>query len=280
MNFFRRIFKGLRRNLKFSVSNPKNFKEVWSFNSTFLRVLSLTTLLVVVLSIPISMLLSSVFGIGGGSQEGSVEHTELVEQNKKIIDLTHKLSAQEEFIRNIGHILNGEIPVDTPLDSLGIIIEDLNLDSLDSEETNSEKELAKKVREDLTTNKTEASITLFSSPAYGVVSQKFNKPGHPGVDIVTTADYVVKACLTGTVIYSGYTRKDGYVLIIDHGGKYLSIYKHNRRALKKAGDRVKSGDPIAVVGNTGENSTGPHLHFELWLDQRPVNPEDYMSFKN
>ena len=88
----------------------------------------------------------------------------------------------------------------------------------------------------------------------------------------------MKSCLSGTVIYSGYTRKDGYILIIDHGNDYTSIYKHNRKALKKIGDKVQLGDPIAIVGSTGQNSDGPHLHFELWYKQVPVNPEEYLQF--
>ena len=84
--------------------------------------------------------------------------------------------------------------------------------------------------------------------------------------------------MDGIIIYSGYTKNDGNFIIIDHVGSYLSIYKHNKVNLKKTGQRVQLGDPIAIVGNTGENSTGPHLHFELWFEQRPVDPETFMTF--
>ena len=87
------------------------------------------------------------------------------------------------------------------------------------------------------------------------------------------------ACLAGTVVYSGYTQKDGFILIVDHANGYLSVYKHNKTVLKKTGNRVQMNDPIAIAGNSGENSTGPHLHFELWYNQSAVNPEDYMRFK-
>jgi murein DD-endopeptidase MepM/ murein hydrolase activator NlpD len=175
--------------------------------------------------------------------------------------------------------LKGEIPVDTPLDSLKFSMDDIALDSINAQPTEAEKKLSDKLRSDMATpsDKSEQLI-LFASPVTGVISQKFDKKRHPGIDVVTEADRAVKACLGGTVIYSAYSRKDGYVLIIDHGNGFLSVYKHNKRALKEAGAKVKLGDPIAIVGNTGENSSGPHLHFELWLEQTPVNPKDYISF--
>ena len=122
------------------------------------------------------------------------------------------------------------------------------------------------------------SIKFFGSPVLGEISQEFKAPNHPGIDVVTTKNETVKACLGGTVIYSGYTRKDGHILIIAHPGDYVSVYKHNKTLLKKVGRKVQLGDPIAIVGNTGENTNGPHLHFELWYQQTPVNPADYMKF--
>jgi murein DD-endopeptidase MepM/ murein hydrolase activator NlpD len=112
-----------------------------------------------------------------------------------------------------------------------------------------------------------------------VVSQGFDLKEHPAIDIVVPKDKTILACLAGTVVYSGYTQKDGFILILDHANGYLSVYKHNKTVLKKTGSRVQMNDPIAIAGNSGENSTGPHLHFELWYNQSAVNPEDYMRFK-
>lgn len=278
MKLLKRIYRGLRRNLKFSISNPESFKEVWSFNSNGVRVVSLLLLLIVGLSIPLSLLFSSNSSYFS-SGDISIERDQLELQSQKIIALSEKIQSQENYISNIQRILNGEVPIDTPLDSLPPL-EGINIDSLDSKETDSERELAKKIKQDLSTKTDKAAITLFGSPVIGVISQDFNKKTHPGIDVVTEKDKAVKACLAGTVVYAGYTRKDGYIIIIDHGNKYLSVYKHNKRVLKKAGAKVRLGDPISIVGNTGENSDGPHLHFELWYDQNPVNPKDYIRFTN
>ena len=240
--------------------------------------LSLFVLLLIALSIPLAFMLRSDGGYFG-TNDSSIERSQLEDQSEQIAELTNKIQYQENYINNIRRILKGEIPVDTPLDSVMISMDDIRLDSIDVKETAAEKKLSDKLRSDMATptDKNE-QLVLFASPVIGVVSQKFDKKRHPGIDVVTESDRVVKACLGGTVIYSSYSRKDGYVLIIDHGNGFLSVYKHNKRALKEAGVKVKIGDPIAVVGNTGENSTGPHLHFELWLDQAPVNPKDYISF--
>lgn len=240
--------------------------------------LSLFLLLLVGLSIPLALLFSS-DGSYFGSDDPSIERQQLEDQSEQIAELTLKLQTQENYLENIRKILNGEIPVDTPFDSLNVAVSDMELDSIDVQATEAEKKLSDKLRSDMSTpNGKNEQLILFASPVTGVISQKFDKKRHPGLDIVTEADRAVKACLGGTVIYSAFSRKDGYVLIIDHGNGFLSVYKHNKRALKEAGAKVKLGDPIAIVGNTGENSTGPHLHFELWLDQSPVNPKDYISF--
>ncbi|MBA3705743.1 MAG: M23 family metallopeptidase, partial [Bacteroidetes bacterium] len=99
-----------------------------------------------------------------------------------------------------------------------------------------------------------------------------------GVDVVTKQDEMVKSTLEGTVVFTGFSAKDGYVIQIQHSNNLTSIYKHNAEILKKTGDRIKSGEAISVVGNTGELSKGPHLHFELWYNGIPINPQDCISF--
>jgi len=89
----------------------------------------------------------------------------------------------------------------------------------------------------------------------------------------------VKATLNGTVIFTGWTLETGYVISLQHSNNIISVYKHNSVLLKKMGDYVNAGEPIAIVGESGELSTGPHLHFELWHNGSAANPREYMSFK-
>jgi len=120
---------------------------------------------------------------------------------------------------------------------------------------------------------------LFFVPLKGVITNEFDPVAkHFGVDVVAKKDEAVKAVLDGTVIMSDWTIETGYVIIIQHQQNIISIYKHNSALMKKSGDVVKAGDPIAIIGETGEFQTGPHLHFELWNEGNPVNPKEYISF--
>lgn len=117
----------------------------------------------------------------------------------------------------------------------------------------------------------------FFTPLKGVVSQGFDAT-HPYIDITAAEGSAVKATLDGTVIYTGWSEDDGNTIQIQHTDDIVSIYKHNDKLLKKAGDKVKAGTSIAIVGNTGDTSTGTHLHFELWHKGEEVDPTRYIKF--
>ncbi|EJW96893.1 membrane peptidase [gut metagenome] len=118
----------------------------------------------------------------------------------------------------------------------------------------------------------------FFTPLKGVVSQGYNKLVHPYIDITAPANSVVKSILDGTVISAGKDEDSGYTIHIQHGNNLVSVYKHNQKLLKKTGDRIQAGTPIALVGNTGKLSTGDHLHFELWYNGEAVDPTKYINF--
>lgn len=118
----------------------------------------------------------------------------------------------------------------------------------------------------------------FFTPLKGVVSQGFDAAVHPYIDITAPEGAVVKATLDGTVIFSGWSEEAGNTIQIQHEGDIVSIYKHNEKLLKKTGDKVSAGSPIALVGNTGSLSTGAHLHFELWHEGEAVDPAKYIKF--
>jgi murein DD-endopeptidase MepM/ murein hydrolase activator NlpD len=123
------------------------------------------------------------------------------------------------------------------------------------------------------------SDLFFFPPAKGMVTAHFEAASkHYGVDLVPTGDLFVKSTLDGTVVLADYTSETGYVIQVLHSNELLSVYKHNKQLLKKAGDIVRAGEAIAVSGNSGEISTGPHLHFELWYKGKPINPEEYIIF--
>lgn len=112
-----------------------------------------------------------------------------------------------------------------------------------------------------------------------MVVNEFGDPtGHYGVDVVAGPGARVSAVMDGVVFFSEWTVETGYVIQIQHANNLISVYKHNERLLKSAGDHVKAGEAIANVGNSGELTTGPHLHFELWHSGVPLDPQEYISF--
>lgn len=123
--------------------------------------------------------------------------------------------------------------------------------------------------------------TFFFSPLKGLVTDHFGvRDNHLGVDIAAPEGTPIMSTLAGTVIFSEWTLQTGYVIAIQHDNQLVSVYKHNARLLKFQGTRVKAGEAVAMLGNSGELSSGPHLHFELWYKGAPLNPENYIEFES
>jgi murein DD-endopeptidase MepM/ murein hydrolase activator NlpD len=119
----------------------------------------------------------------------------------------------------------------------------------------------------------------FFVPVKGIVTNVFNAAtDHLGVDLVSDPNARICAVSDGTVIFSGWTLETGYVIYIQHEADLVSVYKHNAELLKTIGDRIKAGEAVAIIGNSGEFTTGPHLHFELWHRGNAINPEQYIDF--
>src|SRR5690606_7227816 len=116
------------------------------------------------------------------------------------------------------------------------------------------------------------TLTVFISDRYNV------KNGHYGVDVVARSNEPIKAIADGTVILASRTQDSGYVIAIQHRGNLISVYKHNAELLKKVGTFVNAGEIVAIVGNSGEMTDGPHLHFELWYNGNSLNPEEFVTF--
>ena len=118
----------------------------------------------------------------------------------------------------------------------------------------------------------------FFTPVKGIITQGYDSAMHPFVDIAAAEGTVVNAIADGTVIYTGWSEETGYTIQIQHDAEIISIYKHNQKLIKSVGDKVTAGSPIALVGNTGSLTTGPHLHFELWYKGESMDPTKHINF--
>ena len=207
---------------------------------------------------------------------------QVVENALRVDSLQQLVDRQNLYIMNIQDIFSGTIRVDTVhnMDSLTTVREDSLM-----ERTQREAEFRKQYEETEKYNLT--SITarpdieglIFYRPTRGMITEKFDSDRkHYGTDIAANAGESVLATLDGTVILSTYTAETGYVIEVQHNQDFISVYKHCSSLLKREGDTVQAGEAIALVGNSGQLTTGPHLHFELWHKGRAVNPEQYIVF--
>lgn len=201
----------------------------------------------------------------------------------EVDSLKIKLSILENFTKSIKPVLTGELDPETS-DSLRTesrkkVVDERKLDATKADSLFREK-VESKDRFPIQNNTTSNIKIVFFAPLTGSISQKFDPNSkHFAIDIVAKTGSPVKAIADGTVIFSGWTTETGYVILLKHTNNYISVYKHNGNLLKQQGDFVKSGEVIASVGSSGELTTGPHLHFELWSDGYAVNPEKYIDFK-
>ena len=208
--------------------------------------------------------------------------SQIVGNALRVDSLQQVLNRQNLYIMNIQDIFSGNIPVDSvqTLDSLTTVRKDTLM-----ERTKREEEFRRQYEEtekyNLTSITSRPDVTglILYRLTRGMVSDRFDaKKKHYGTDIAANPNESVLATMDGTVILSTYTAETGYLIGVQHSQDLISVYKHCGSLLKKEGDRVKGGEAIALVGNSGTLSTGPHLHFELWYKGHPVNPEKYIVF--
>lgn len=194
-----------------------------------------------------------------------------------------KLAILENYTKALRPVLTGEITYEE-IDSLQVQARQSVIDESELDATKEDSLFREKVDREtrfaiLNNSKSNVKIVFFA-PLTGNISQDFDANSkHFAVDIVAKTGTPIKAASDGTVIFSGWSAETGYTILLKHNKDYISVYKHNGNLLKQQGDFVKSGEVIASVGSTGELSTGPHLHFELWKGGYAINPTNFIDFK-
>lgn len=273
------FFSRSREKHKLSFIDDVTYREKWSFRVSSFNLSSLLGLYTI-LVLTATLLLIKYTPLKALFAENDLELRDEVNHTSFLIDSLAEVTASRElYINNLRAILLDEpfndSTANTLPDSLKNYVPKFKIAPSDSI-------LRNKVEKTYTTGNVAPSAEtyeFFFAPVQGIVSQSFNrKKDHNGVDIVTQEDEPIKTCLEGTIILTGWIQSEGNIIVVQHKGDLISIYKHCSAVLKPRGSMVQTGDPIGIVGNSGENSTGPHLHFELWKRGQPIDPEDYISF--
>ncbi|MES2629442.1 MAG: M23 family metallopeptidase [Bacteroidota bacterium] len=285
----KKLIKRLRSKYRLLLIRDTTFEETFSLRLTPLNVIVVFTASFLVLgAFYVSLILfTPLKEYIPGYADGAVK-TSIIRASMKTDSLQAELEALNNYQNNLKLILQGKVPVDS-LSRLQNGNKDYKDLTFSVSEEDSLLRLRVEEEEQYSLNnslaeKRTSDENYFFPPVRGVITSHFNTGiGHYGTDIVAPAGEPVKAALEGTVILSSWTSDGGYIIQIQHtnnlGLMLVSIYKHNSVLLKNSGDKVATGEPVAIIGNTGELSSGPHLHLELWKNGRPVDPEKLIVFK-
>lgn len=289
---FRDWFNRVQEKKRIIILDVDNYEEKRSYTTSKFNVFILLSFFTILLGfltftlISYSSLKNLIPGYPNPTQQQEIKNKSII-IDQKLTELLSKTEKEKSYINNVMQILNGSIPINEKDTSWKKI--NPNANSNTNEISSSEKSMREKVqnREKFDIDvipggalKSEVlpELLLFP-PIKGEITNKMNiSSGHFGVDIIAPKNEAVSSILNGTIIYHNWSPTDGHVVHIQHKKNLISIYKHNSEILKEIGDFVESGEPIAIVGNSGEHSTGPHLHFELWHNGYPLDPEIFINF--
>lgn len=280
-----RISHSLRKAYRLVILNEETFGERLSLRLSPLGIIiALTAITIVMTTLVISLVAFTPLREYIPGYGNVYDRKEILKLTLKADSIEQTLEAKESYINNLINVFNEkteEVPGKPKKDSLK------NYKNLNNQPSKNDLQFRKDVEEEksgtvvsASSNKLKALNDLvFYSPVKGIVTTSYNiLENHYGVDVVTKADETIKSPLDGTIVYTGFSVEDGYIIHVQHSNNIMSVFKHNSRLHKKTGERVKTGEVISTVGNTGTNSKGQHMHFELWYNGSPVNPQEFVSF--
>ncbi len=277
-----KVIKWLRNRLQIIFRNKRDFKDISFFEFTNLS-LSLYLLFFIALIFSISFLLSTTI-LSQWFDPRFVEkkaNEELIRLSNSIDSLIYESQIKDQYIENIMIILSGGENefLEKKSEENKLELQDLTndysaVDSFFRQEFESNLSFSEIIR----STDSDQNLLLMSPVSSGVVSSFYDpSKSHFGIDITCKEEEPIKSVLDGTVLMSSWTKDSGYVISIIHPNNLISVYKHNSKVFVEPGQIVKTGDVISIIGNTGELSTGPHLHFELWLNGKSINPSEFIS---
>jgi murein DD-endopeptidase MepM/ murein hydrolase activator NlpD len=283
------LIRKLRNKYRAVLINESTYEERFSFRLSRINVILLAVVLFVINALFVSALI--VFTPLKEYIPGYSDQRVKLNAYRAMVtadSLDEAMAIRDAYIDNLRNVLSGNLPADSVTLAVPTVkppgpeaLQPSRADSLMRQRIRKEEAFSVHATGNTSSlDRFGLSGLLFFPPLRGVVTSTFNAAeGHYGIDIVTKADEAVKACLDGTVIMASWTSDAGYVIQVQHSLDLVSVYKHNAVLLKKTGDHVKAGEAIAIVGNSGELTTGPHLHFELWSGGKAVDPQTYINFK-
>jgi len=278
-----KIFRNFRNKYRLSILNDETFEEVWQYRLSRMNVIiavgGFAIFLIVMVSVLIAFTPLREFIPGypdGETRKGYVNNALRADSLETV------LKQWENYYANINTILNGGVPL--TIESKADTVKPSR--AVDYTRSKEDSLLRNQIEADQMYNlsfnslgNTKTGAYFFIPPVKGIVTNRYSPlQSHYGIDLVAAPNEVVLAVAKGTVILADWTIETGYTIAVQHENNFISVYKHNSKLLKRQGDVVGAGDAIAIIGNSGELTTGPHLHFELWQNGNTLDPSKFIHF--
>jgi murein DD-endopeptidase MepM/ murein hydrolase activator NlpD len=276
-----------RDKYRVTIINDTTFEEVWKIRLTQYNAFLLISFIILLFSTITASLIAftNLREFIPGYPDVTMRRNILISA-LRLDSLDRQLALRDKYFANLSAIISGNQPAEM------YVRQDTtkNYKAINFKTSPEEAALRAKVENDERFNLTPGSLTAesvsglaslhFFPPVKGIISGKYDiRTKHFGTDIVTKPKAVVSAVLDGTIIFTAWTMETGFVVEVQHPNNIVSVYKHNASILKETGDLVRAGEPISIVGDSGELYTsGPHLHFEIWYKGSPLDPEKHILF--
>jgi murein DD-endopeptidase MepM/ murein hydrolase activator NlpD len=289
-SLYKRILLKIKTPYKLVILNHETYKEIGSYQLNLLNVYTLLSMLMVIGALLVTLLLFFTplkRLIPGYGQTNSKDYVTLY---KKVQTMEKEMTAQTLYINQVQKLINGDVEIpkveDLKSKATAKPVNSEPVPKSEAEIALEDEQLVEKQLSNVASQRLSNVVKPFTieqlyfiAPAQGEVSEKMNSTkNHFGIDIIVPKNTDVKAVMDGTILSAEWNSETGNSLTIMHRNDLISVYRHNSKLLKKSGDFVKAGEVVAIAGNSGELTNGPHLHFELWYQGKAVNPEDYIRF--
>ncbi len=283
------MLKKLKNKYRLVLMNDATFEERFSASMTPLNVIAGVALVTVIISsIVVSTIVFTPVKEYIPGYSDTQTRINALNASLRADSLEKAQAVYAQYLQDLKHVLVGDILSDTlTINPPGRKPSEEPDFSRSPEDDKLRSEIESEERFALTTGAGLSSESIglpgvfFFTPIRGTITASFNPArGHLGIDLVAPEGELVKAVYDGTIIFASFTADGGNVIYIQHPNNLISVYKHNSVLLQKTGNQVQAGQSIAIMGNTGEFTDGPHLHFELWYDGTALNPQDFIAFSN
>lgn len=272
-----------RKNYTVKLIDDDSLSEKWSFSITTVNIIAYAGLLVLLIAtlVVLAFVYTPLNNLLPNKSLNSYRD-DMLTLAQRVDSLENVIAVRDDYFTTINNLMEGRL--ETAASVADSVIERQKIDfAKNKHDSILQTLIAEEEQQTMaalgTSNEDKLKKMTFFMPVKGTITSKFDRAAnHLGIDIAAKGDEPILSTLPGSVLLATWSVETGYVIQVQHDNNMVSIYKHNSTLLKQSGDHVEAGEPIAIIGNSGELTSGPHLHFELWYNGQAVDPESYIAY--